>query len=160
MGLASSQEDLLIDSWKKVLNFVLIAVLSSFACAEIIAWGLEVVKLLPFAAIGPIIAVNNTLACLVLGIPLMRLLYRRLNRWDLVWVAIMDERDRPPGKNPKAGAALIWLGVLGGFILGIAISVGATETILFNLGSGATTLSVALGVTPFIIILILGCLLV
>jgi energy-coupling factor transport system substrate-specific component len=66
MGLASSQEDLSIDSWKKVFNFILVAVLSSIACSMIIAWGLDLVKLLPFAAIGPIISVNNLIACLVL----------------------------------------------------------------------------------------------
>jgi energy-coupling factor transport system substrate-specific component len=160
MGLASSREDLLIDSRRKVLNFALISVLCSFACGEIIAWGLEILRMLPFAAIGPIIAVNNTLACLVLGIPLMGLLYNRLNRWDLVWFAIMDERDRPRGRSPKAGTALIWVGVLGGFIVGVAISAGAGGAVLFKIGTGAVAPSVLLGVTPFIIILVLGCLLV
>lgn len=152
MGLALSHEDLKINSPKKAFNFALISILCSIACAEIIAWWLEVVKLLPFAVIGPIIAANNTLACLVLGIPLMGLLYSRLNRWDLVWYAIMDEDDRPQGRSPKAGAFCIWVGVIGGFVVGIALSAG--------LGQGAMTPSVAVGVTPFIITLIIGCLLV
>jgi len=151
MGLASSQEDLQINSRRKALNFVLIAVLCSLACAEIVAWWLEIVKLLPFAAIGPIIALNNTLACVALGIPLMRLLYNRLNRWDLVWYAIMDEDDRPLGRSPGAGAFCIWVGVVGGFIVGVAMSAGL---------GGVVTPSVAVGVTPFIITLIIGCLLV
>jgi len=159
MGLASSQEDLSIDSWKKVFNFILVAVLSSIACSMIIAWGLDLVKLLPFAAIGPIISVNNLIACLVLGIPLMRLLYGRLNRWDLVWFAIMDERDMPRGRIPKVGTALIWAGVLGGFIVGVTISSGVAGTALFKIGSGATTPSVALGVAPFIVLLVIGSLL-
>jgi energy-coupling factor transport system substrate-specific component len=160
MGLASSREDLSIDSWKKVFNFVLVALLSSFACAAVIAWWLEVVRILPFAAIGPIIAVNNTLACLVLGIPLMRLLYARLNRWDLVWFAIMDESERPQGRNPRAGTVLIWLGVFGGFVVGVALSAGLGDADLFRLGTGAVTPSVAVSVTPFLITMILGCLLV
>ncbi|RJP64051.1 MAG: QueT transporter family protein [Candidatus Abyssobacteria bacterium SURF_17] len=159
MGLANSREDLAIDSGKKTLNFILIAILSSLVCAEVVAWWLEVVRLLPFAVIGPIIALNNALACLVLGVPLMRLLYRRLNRWDLVWFAIMDERDRPKGPSPKVGAVLIWAGVLGGFVVGISISLGATEAVPFTFGTGATTPSVALGVTPFLVMLIVGCLL-
>ncbi len=159
MGLASSREDLLIDSGKKVLNLILVAILSSFACAAIIAWWLEIVNLLPFAAIGPIIAVNNTIACVVLGVPLMRLLYSRLNRWDLVWFAIMDEDDISRGKNPKVGAALIWLGVFGGFIVGVTLSAGIGGASLFKIGTGAVEPSVALSVTPFIFILILGCLL-
>jgi energy-coupling factor transport system substrate-specific component len=116
-------------------------------------------RLLPFAAIGPIISVNNTLACLVLGIPLMRLLYSRLNRWDLVWFAIMDEHDRPKGLSPRVGTALIWAGVFGGFIVGVALSAGIGGATLFTFGTGATTPSVALGVTPFVAILIVGCLL-
>jgi len=160
MGLVSSQEDLLIDSRKKALNFILVSILGSFACAEIIAWWLEVVKILPFVALGPIIIINNTAFCLVIGIPLMRLLYTRLDRWDLVWFAIMDERDRPAGWSPRLGTALIWLGVVGGLITGIALSVGFGGAALFQFDQTAITPSVAVGVTPFIIILVLGCILV
>lgn len=151
MGLASAQDDMRIDSRKKAANFILVSVLSSLACAGIVAWWLEIVGLLPFAVIGPIIATNNIIACAVLGIPLMGLLYGRLNRWDLVWFAIMDEKDRPPGRSPRAGAFCIWVGVVGGFIVGVALSMGA---------GGAVTPSVAVGVTPFMITLLLGCLLV
>jgi energy-coupling factor transport system substrate-specific component len=160
MGLASSREDLLIDSWKKGFNFILVGILSSVACGGIIAWGLEVMKLLPFAVIGPIITLNNTLACVVLGVPLMRLLYGRLNRWDLVWYAIMDENDISKGTSPKAGTALIWLGIIGGFIIGVAISAGIGGADLFTFGTGATTPSVAMVVTPFIMTMIIGCLLI
>lgn len=160
MGFASSHEDLLINSRAKIVGFVLVSVLSSLACAELIAWGLEIIKLLPFAVIGPIIALNNTLACVVLGIPLMHLLYNRLNRWDLVWYAIMDERDRPLGRSPRAGTFCIWLGVVGGFAVGAAMSAGLGGADLFKFGTGAATLSVAVSVTPFIITLLLGCLLV
>jgi energy-coupling factor transport system substrate-specific component len=160
MGLASSHEDLFIDSWKKGFNFVLVGILSSIACGEIIAWGLEAVNLLPFAVIGPIITLNNTLACVVLGVPLVRLLYGRLNRWDLVWFAIMDEKDISRGRSPKVGTALIWLGVVGGFTIGVVLSASIGGADLVTFGSGATTPSVALAVTPFIIILIFGCLLV
>ncbi|NQU07663.1 MAG: QueT transporter family protein [Candidatus Abyssubacteria bacterium] len=152
MGLASSVEDLQIDSGKKAANFILISILCSLACAEIIAWWLEVLKLYPFAAVGPIILFNNAAFCVVIGIPLMILLYRRLDQWDLVWYAIMDERDRPLGRIPKAGTFCIWVGVVGGFIVGVVLSAG--------FGTGAVTPSVAVGVAPFIITLIIGCLLV
>ncbi len=160
MGLASSHDDMQIDSGKKALNFVLISLLCSIACAAIIAWWLEIVKLLPFAVIGPVIATNNTIGCLVLGIPLMRLLYSRLNRWDITWTAIMDEEDRPAGRSPKAGAFCIWVGVIGGFIVGVAMSAGLGGADLFGFGTGGVTPSVAVGVTPFIITMIIGCLLV
>jgi len=160
MGLASAQDDMKISSRKKVVNFILVSVLCSLACAVIVAWWLEVVRLLPFAVIGPIIAANNSLACAALGIPLMGLLYTRLNRWDLVWYAIMDERDRPPGRSPRVGTFCIWVGVVGGFIVGVALSLGLGDATLFAFGTGAVTPSVALGVTPFVIVLLIGCLLV
>jgi energy-coupling factor transport system substrate-specific component len=160
MGLADSHEDLRIDSQKKVLNFVLVSILCSLACGEIIAWWLEIVKLLPFAVIGPIIAGNNAIACLILGIPLIGLLFSRLNRWDLTWFAIMDEQDISPGRSPRAGAFCIWVGVVGGFIVGVALSMGIGDATLFTFGSGTATPSVAVGVTPFVITLLIGCLLV
>jgi len=160
MGLASSREDLDINSKKKALNFLLISILGSLACAAIIAWWLEILKLFPFAVIGPIIALNNILACVVLGVPLMRLLYNRLNRWDLVWHAIMDEQDRPPGKSSRAGVFCIWLGVLGAFVVGVAMSAGLGGATLFTFGTGAAMPSVAICVTPFIFTMLLGCLLV
>jgi len=63
----------------------------------------------------------------------------------------MDEDDRPLGRSPGAGAFCIWVGVVGGFIVGVAMSAGL---------GGVVTPSVAVGVTPFIITLIIGCLLV
>lgn len=159
MGLASSHEDLQVDSWKKGVNFALVAVVSSLACALLIAWGLEVLRLLPFAAVGPIIAINNIFACLILGFPLMRLLFKRLNRWDLVWYAIMNETDMSRPISPRVGVCLIWVGVVGGIIVGIAMSAGLTGAIPFVSNTGAAATSVALGVTPFVLCLVVGCLL-
>ncbi|RJP22764.1 MAG: QueT transporter family protein [Candidatus Abyssobacteria bacterium SURF_5] len=159
MGLAQSADDLQINSWKKVVNFGLVVVLSSLACGLIIAWGLEGAKLVPFLPVGPIISVNNMIACLILGIPLLGLLHARLNRWDLLWSAIMEQADNPPGPTPKLGTALVWGGVLGGFITGIALSLGIGVAIIPQVGSGALS-PVALGVAPFLIIVLVGSLLI
>lgn len=169
MRLASSEEDLLIDSRKKALNFILVAILSSLACATIIAWWLETLKIFPFVAFAPIVLINNLTFCLVIGTPLMRLLYRRLNKWDLVWFAIMDEKDRSAAKSPKFGVALVWIAVVGAFVLGIilSLSVGKADFApLAWMGAAAptpapsgVTPSVTIGVAPFLILLVLGCLL-
>jgi energy-coupling factor transport system substrate-specific component len=158
MGLAQSHEDLAIDSWKKALNFALVAVLSSLACGMVIAWALELVRLLPFFPIAPIITINNMAASLALGIPLLGLLRKRLCQWDLVWFAVMDERDSAPGLSPKIGTALIWVGVVGGFASGIALSTGAVG-MLSQIGFGATS-PVVVGVAPFLILMLIGCALV
>ncbi len=170
MGLASSEEDLEIDSRRKALNFALVSILSSLACADIIAWWLETIRIFPFVAFAPIVLINNLVFCLVIGTPLMRLLYGRLNKWDLVWFAIMDERDRSAARSPKVGTALIWIAVVGAFIVGVtlSLSVGGAE---FSPPAwvsaesptpapGSVTPSVTLGVAPFLILLVIGCLLV
>ena len=48
------------------------------ACALFIAWGLELLKMVPFASLGLIIALNNSIPSIVLGIPLMLVLYPRV----------------------------------------------------------------------------------
>ena len=159
MGLAKSSDDLQINSWKKALNFTLVSILSSMACGLIIAFGFECIKLLPFIPLGPIIAFNNTLACLFLGIPLLGLLYSRLNRWDLVWFAIIDERDISKGLSPRIGTAFIWIGVAGGFLSGLAISTGAIAGITAQ-AAGFPVPSAAVGIAPFIILMLIGSLLV
>ncbi len=158
MGLASSPEDLKI-TYSKAVNFILVAIVSSFACSVIICWWLEVVRLLPFAFIGPIIALNNLVACVILGIPLLGLLQARLIKWDMHWYAIMDEHDRPRGPSPRVGMVLIWAGVAGGFSLGVILSMNLGQSLLFKFGTGATTPSVVVGVAPFIIVFLAGCLL-
>ena len=161
MGLASSGEDLEINSRKKALNFILVSILSSLACASIIAWWLEVTKLQAFAAFGPIVFINNIIFCLVIGTPLITLLWRRLDRWDLLWYAILDEADRPDGKSPKAGTFCIWLGTVGAFVVGIFLSLGGGAVLMqADWVNPAITPSVSVCVTPFIIVLIIGCLLV
>jgi energy-coupling factor transport system substrate-specific component len=159
MGLAKSRDDLQVDSWKKALNFVLVAILSSLACGLIIAWGLELTNLLPFTPVGPIIFINNTISCLVLGIPLMGLLYRRLSRWDLVWLSIMDQHDISRGRLPRIGAFLIWMGVAGGFATGVGLSTGTMSAILPQIGI-STSHPVVLGVFPFLVLMLIGLLLI
>ncbi|GAB4348496.1 MAG: QueT transporter family protein [Candidatus Abyssubacteria bacterium] len=170
MGLASSEVDLAIDSRPKALNFILVSILSSLACADIIAWWLETIRIFPFVAFAPIVLINNLVFCLVIGIPLMRLLYGRLNKWDLVWFAIMDESDRSVARSPKIGTALIWVAVVGGFAVGIALSLWVGQAEFAPLAwvgvesptpaPGSVTPSVALGVAPFLVLLVIGCLLV
>ena len=162
MGLASSRGDLEINSRKKTANFILISILSSLACAAIIAWWLEVTKLQAFAAFGPIVFINNIVFCLIIGTPLMALLWRRLDRWDLLWSAIMEEEDISQGKSPKAGTFCIWVGAVGAFAVGVILSMngGAAAFAGMDWVTPIITPSVSVCVTPFLIVLIIGCLLV
>jgi len=115
MGWLSSKADLNIRTKRQVFEYILVAVLSSVTVAFIIAWGLELLKLLPFASIGAVIMTNNLLFSIAIGPFLLLLLYPRAVKWGLYWREIMHNKmvSRPScrGSGPSASGSVPW-GVL------------------------------------------------
>ena len=151
MGPLSSHQPLDSRSGRSVLEYLLLAFLASAVCAAFIAWGLELVGLVPFGVVGPIILLNNFLAAAVLGPFLLWLLYPRAKRWDILWTEIMEPGEISRGAHPVLGALLMWAGGGGGLLVGIALSIG------LNLGVGG--LGVVASVFPCLLLFVLGCLL-
>lgn len=113
---------------KKVFTYIIAAIAGSFGCALVIAWGLEVLKMVPFAALGTIIMLNNSIPSIVLGMPLLMILYPRIKKWDLLWTDIMNEEDLPEtGKRAKLGAAIMMISILFGIFAGIAVAMGGGQ---------------------------------
>ncbi len=83
LGWLSSGQPPVIQSWRQGLEYGLICVVASGACAGIIAWGVEVLGLLPFMVLAPAVFFNNIVMGLFLGPPLLRFLYPRVQRWRL-----------------------------------------------------------------------------
>lgn len=148
------------------LIFGIALVTACLAIGSVIGWGVDLLKLAPFAALGLIIAVNNAIACAAIATPLLALLYSRVQNWGLLYFQILDEEI--PGQPPQfprkraiAGALLCIVGAAAAFIPGLFISAGLSDT-----GFGAAafagtkgTLSVALGMSPGLLLLLLGLLL-
>ena len=151
MGPLSSHQPLDSRSGRSVLEYLLLAFLASAVCAAFIAWGLELVGIVPFGVVGPIIFLNNFLAAAVLGPFLLWLLYPRAKRWDILWTEIMEPGEISRGAHPLLGALLMWVGGGGGLLVGIALSTG------LNLGVGG--LGVVASVLPCLLLFVLGCLL-
>jgi len=121
----------------KWLNFVIGGFLGSAACALFIAWGLEILGMVPFAALGSIITLNNSIPGVVLGIPLFMVLAPRIKKWDLYWMDIMAEEDLPKGgKLANLGAIIMSLSIVIGLGLGLIIALGAGQA-LFGAGFAA-----------------------
>jgi energy-coupling factor transport system substrate-specific component len=132
---ASDQDPLLLNSTKKMINYVAVAILGAVSCALIIAWGLEVLQLVPFAALGTIISINNSIPAVVLGIPLMLILYPRIKKWDLLWTDIVDEEYvEKPSSLSQLGAMLMVTGIIGGMALGLASALGFSDQAVFATG--------------------------
>jgi energy-coupling factor transport system substrate-specific component len=132
-------------------RFILAVLLGAMGCALVVGFGLEAMKLLPFSVIAVAVFLNNALITLILGPFLLALLEPRVSRWDLSWTEIMDPEDREPGPSPRLGLALAWLGTGGGFLLGLAFSLGLINT------AGWPSLAAVLA--PCVALLLLGCVL-
>ncbi len=145
------------NSWVKLLAYIIITIISAVVCAIFIAWFLDLTGLVPFAALAAIISLNNSIAELVLGPPLLLLLYPRVRRWGLIWTDIMDVRDVSKGFAPRLGVILMIIGALGGLIVGFGISTGLYGQQLFSFGAGTKSqVGVWLSVLPFLILVVIA----
>ena len=148
-----------VNSRRKLAAYILVAIVSSSACAAIIAWYLDLVGLIPFAFLAIVITVNNLLAQLVLGPPLLLLLYPRVRRWGLVWTDIMRPEEVSGGVFRFVGAALMIVGALGGLIVGLGISTDLYGQHLFSFSAGVKgRVGVCLAVLPFLCLIMIASL--
>ncbi len=132
-----------------IFRFVLAVLLGAGGCALVIGFGVEAFKLLPFSVIAAAVFLNNALVVLVLAPLLLKLLEPRVSRWDLYWRDLMDTEDCQPGPAPRLGMALALLGTVGGLFTGVVLPWG--------LFPGSPPLAVLLA--PFVLALLLGCVL-
>src|SRR5947199_584138 len=85
---------------RQILEYALICILASLACAGTIGWGLDVMRLLPFQVLAPAIFINNVLMSSVLGPPLLLFLYPRVARWGLLYAGGPHDRQDVRGRSP------------------------------------------------------------
>lgn len=123
---------------KRIAGYIGASILGSAACALVIAWGLELLGTVPFAALGSIITLNNSIPSIVLGLPLILVLYPRIKKWDLLWTDIMNEEDLPAvGASKNLGAVLMVISILFGMIAGLGMAFGVGQA-AFSAGFGST----------------------
>ncbi|KPJ53867.1 hypothetical protein AMJ39_03020 [candidate division TA06 bacterium DG_24] len=159
MGLLSSGKSPGVGSPRRLVEFLLAALLASMVCGVVIGWGLDTLRLVPFAALGNIIFLNNFIVSAILGPILMGLIYPRLERWGITWGKILGPRAATPSRFSWLGVSLLWLGAVSGLVLGNMISMGLYETgfLARGFGTGAVgEMGIAVGLLPSIVIILLG----
>ncbi len=135
LGKDEKEPDL--KSGKKIGMFVLVSILGSAACALVIAWGLEILGMVPFGALGSIITINNLIPSIVLGIPIGLILFPRVKKWDLLWTDIMDEEDTLSGAGlSKIGGILMIVSIVVGLVGGFLAALGVGQALFYS-GFGA-----------------------
>ena len=106
LGWLSSGQPPVVQSWRQGLEYGLVCVVASGACAGIIGWGVELLGLLPFVVLAPAIFFNNIVMGFLLGPPLLRFLYPRVQRWHLRYEDIRPsfQSQDNPGHSKKASS--------------------------------------------------------
>jgi energy-coupling factor transport system substrate-specific component len=145
-------------AWRQTALFAAAAVPASAVCAATVGWGVDLLGLVPFAALGAVIFVNNLLVGLTLGPVLLRLVQPRVAAWHLLWTDVMEVPARGAGRR-RLGGTLIWAGAVGALAAGLAISTGMAGGELFRFGVGSSSAGVAAGVPPLLLLFLLGVLL-
>ena len=145
------------NSWRKLLAYIIVTIIAAITCGIIIAWYLDLAGLVPFAALAAIISLNNSIAQLVLGPPLLLLLYPRVKRWGLIWTDIMEPEDVSTGFARQLGSILLMVGAIGGLIVGFGVSTGLYGQQFFQFGAGsAGQVGVWLSVLPFLLLILIA----
>jgi energy-coupling factor transport system substrate-specific component len=153
-GLVKKDDmSLKMNSWKKIAAFEIVALVAAAACAIVIAWYLDLAKIVPFAFLGITITVNNFAAAIILGPILVGLFYPRVQRWGLLWTDIMDEADVAKGFSINLGSILMTIGALGGLIVGILVAIGAAGQQLYGFTGESGQVAVWLAVLPFLLLI-------
>jgi energy-coupling factor transport system substrate-specific component len=136
-----------VDTGKKLGVYIAVVVLASVVCAVIISWWIDLLGLVPFTAALALIVFNNAIMAGVLGPVLLLALYPRVKRWGLLWTEIMEPEEVSASRLQRTGAILVWIGGLGGALVGLLLGLGAQAP--QNLGVG-------LAVIPFLILVLVG----
>lgn len=159
MGPLSGKEALEGRSGRQIVEYLLLAFLASAACAAIISWGVDLLRLVPFGVLGPVITLNNFLAAALIGPFLLRLLWPRAKRWNILWTDILEPDEISQTAQPWMGAILMWIGGIGALAVGVLVSTGLYASLPFQFGTGATGLATVFAILPFLIVFLIGCLL-
>lgn len=149
-----------IDTAKKLIVFGITSIVSSFACALVISWGTDALRLVPFAKLASIIILNNVVIAMLLGPILLPILYPRIKKMGLLWSDIMKGDDVSVSEFPKFYAYMVMVGALGGYVVGLITSLLFANQTVFtstqSIAGGSGNLTVSLSILPFIIIMFYG----
>ena len=109
-------------NWRSWVNYILIAFISSAACAVVISIAVDALGIVPYAILSKIITLNNTLASLIGLILLISVFSVTRQQLGLFWADVMDEKDtRTPSLAP-VGAWIVTVASIIGLIGGVISS--------------------------------------
>jgi energy-coupling factor transport system substrate-specific component len=125
LGPLSADREPTMRDKRQLAEFVVVSFVASTGTAAIIAWGLDILGLFSFSALGTIIAVNNFVITVVFGPIVLYVLYPLVKRDGLLYPNLLSEENLPSASPSRqrvtaiaiAGISVTW------WLIGIVISV-------------------------------------
>lgn len=148
-----------INSAAKLVEFGLVSVTASTACAVVIAWGLDILKLYPFAPLSVITLLSNAVITLIFGPIVLPLAYRLAKKAGVLWTDIMRTKDISKPNPEIISIFMVYSGSLGGLVFGLVLALIFAGQNLMGHGmatEGMGSLYIGIGVLPFLVILFHG----
>lgn len=148
-----------INSPWKLARFGITAFIASTACAVTIAWGLNLLGMAGFQTLAAVIALNNTVTTLILGPMILPVMYSFAKKNKLLWTDIMHPKDISRPSYDKVHPLMIISGSVGGLVSGMAagcLITGQGISCWELSAAGTGSITVALIVLPFLVILFYG----
>jgi energy-coupling factor transport system substrate-specific component len=133
--------------------FIAVIVTASACCALVIGWGLHILGFVPFPYLSTTIFLNNVVVSLAISPFLLRSLFHRVRGRGLLYQDLLDGRDLRTGLMPRTGTVLVFIGGVGGLILGNYLALANP------MGAEGAAGPVGWGVVPALGLMVLGCVL-
>jgi energy-coupling factor transport system substrate-specific component len=159
LGRLSSDEVPAMRSGRQILEYVVVVVVASALTGAVIGWGVDLLELVHFSVLALIITLNNFVAAVLFGVPLLYLLYPRVEAAGLLYTDLMAT-DEPRVRSRRqwfaatmlATVAITWTVV--GIVVGVFVErVPFGTTLSSEAAVGGSTLEAALGGVAFVLVL-------
>jgi len=144
-----------LTAWAGLAAVILLA---SATCALTIGWGINSMGFIPFSILGNIILINNFAVAVVLTPILLFVLYPRVKRGRLLYKDILPPNRLSPLRR-RTGLLLTFAGVTSGMIIGNLLSTGTLDIAWLSsidAGSASGALTIALGLSPSMVLVLIG----
>lgn len=148
--LSSGEEpDFRSNAGRQLVEYWVIALVAAAVTAAIIAWGVDLLGLVPFAVLGTTITLNNFIAAAILGPILLYLTWPRIKEMGLLYPDVMHPEDissADPSRRQTAAygiavVSIVWV------VVGIGLGTYITQ-------APATLTQQALGAIGFVLLLV------
>jgi energy-coupling factor transport system substrate-specific component len=114
------------ERWRSWASYILIAFISSAACAVIVSFATDALGIVPYAILTKIITLNDTLASWIGGLLFLSVYGVTRQHLGLFWADVMEKEDIGSPVAGKVGAWLVAVASVFGLVGGMITSLSTT----------------------------------